>query len=177
MMTEGIRAMAPYLVFAFFAAHFVAMFNWSRLGPIAAINGAHVLETLNLPAPALLLGVLGFSSGLDLFIGSATAKWSALAPVVVPMFMLLGISPEMTTAAYRMGDSFTNIMTPLMAYFPLILTFVQRYDPKAGLGTLVATMLPYSLAFLIGWTLLLVVWIWAGWPLGPGAPLFLPTRA
>jgi len=121
MMTEGMRTMAPYIVFAFFAAHFVAMFNWSRLGPIAAITGAEFLKAMALPAPLLLVGVLLFSSFLDLFIGSATAKWSALALVVVPMFMLIGISPEMTTAAYRMGDSFTNIMTPLMAYFPLIL--------------------------------------------------------
>lgn len=169
MMTEGIRDMAPYLVFAFFAAHFVAMFNWSRLGPIAAINGAHVLETLDLPAPALLLGVLGFSSGLDLFIGSASAKWSALAPVVVPMFMLLGISPEMTTAAYRMGDSFTNIMTPLMAYFPLILGFCRRWDASMGVGSLLALMLPYALTFMAAGALMTGLWVVFDWPLGPGA--------
>lgn len=169
MMTEGVRALAPYLVFAFFAAHFVAMFNWSRLGPIAAINGAHILEVLDLPAPALLLGVLGFSSFLDLFIGSATAKWSALAPVVVPMFMLLGISPEMTTAAYRMGDSFTNIMTPLMAYFPLILGFCRRWDPSVGVGSLLALMLPYALAFMVGGALMTGLWVVFDWPLGPGA--------
>lgn len=169
MMTEGIRAMAPYLVFAFFAAHFVAMFNWSRLGPIAAISGAHVLETLNLPTPALLLGVLGFSSALDLFIGSASAKWSALAPVVVPMFMLLGISPEMTTAAYRMGDSFTNIMTPLMAYFPLILGFCRRWDPSVGVGSLLALMLPYALTFMVAGSLMTGLWVLFDWPLGPGA--------
>jgi len=114
---------------------------------------------------------------IDLVLGSASAKWAVMAPIFVPMFMLLGYSPEMAQAAYRIGDSVVNIVTPLMAYFPLILTFVQRYEPKAGLGTLVATMLPYSLAFLVGWTLLLVVWIWAGWPLGPGAPLFLPARS
>ncbi|MEN9855755.1 MAG: hypothetical protein RLZZ157_881, partial [Pseudomonadota bacterium] len=123
MMVEGIKSLGPYLVFAFFAAHFIAIFNWSRLGPIAAINGAAALQRLDLPAPLLLVSVQAFSSGLDLFIGSAAAKWSALAPVVVPMFMLLGISPEMTTAAYRMGDSYTNIMTPMMSYFPLILAF------------------------------------------------------
>ena len=145
------------------------MFNWSRLGPIAAINGAHVLETLNLPAPALLLGVLGFSSGLDLFIGSATAKWSALAPVVVPMFMLLGISPEMTTAAYRMGDSFTNIMTPLMAYFPLILGFCRRWDASIGVGSLLALMLPYALTFMVAGALMTGLWVVFDWPLGPGA--------
>ena len=169
MMTEGVRTLAPYLVFAFFAAHFVAMFNWSRLGPIAAINGAHLLGALALPAPALLLGVLGFSSILDLFIGSASAKWSALAPVVVPMFMLLGISPEMTTAAYRMGDSFTNIMTPLMSYFPLILGFCRRWDPSVGVGSLLALMLPYALAFMTAGALMTGLWVVFDWPLGPGA--------
>ncbi len=169
MMTDGIRTMAPYIVFAFFAAHFVAMFNWSRLGPIAAINGAEVLKTWDLPTPALLVSVLGFSSVLDLFIGSATAKWSALAPVVVPMFMLVGISPEMTTAAYRMGDSFTNIMTPLMSYFPLILSFCRRYDSNMGVGSLLALMLPYGLCFMGAGVAMTAAWVYFDLPLGPGA--------
>jgi len=149
MMREGIVTLAPYIVFVFFAAHFVAMFNWSRLGPIIAINGAEALQTLSLPAPFLLVSVLLLSSSLDLFIGSASAKWSALAPVVVPMFMLLGISPEMTTAAYRMGDSYTNIMTPLMSYFPLILAFARRWDKSFGVGSLLALMLPCALTFRV----------------------------
>ncbi len=169
MMVDGIKTMAPYIVFAFFAAHFVAMFNWSRLGPIAAINGAEVLQQLNLPAPTLLVSVLGFSSFLDLFIGSASAKWSALAPVVVPMFMLLGISPEMTTAAYRMGDSFTNIMTPLMSYFPLILAFCRRWDKSMGVGSLLALMLPYALSFMVVGIAMTAAWVYFDIPLGPGA--------
>jgi aminobenzoyl-glutamate transport protein len=169
MMTDGIRTMAPYIVFAFFAAHFVAMFNWSRLGPIAAINGAEMLKTWDLPTPALLVSVLGFSSVLDLFIGSATAKWSALAPVVVPMFMLVGISPEMTTAAYRMGDSFTNIMTPLMSYFPLILSLCRRYDSSMGVGSLLALMLPYGLCFMAAGVAMTAAWVYFDLPLGPGA--------
>jgi aminobenzoyl-glutamate transport protein len=169
MMTEGLRTMAPYIVFAFFAAHFVAMFNWSRLGPIAAINGAAVLQDLNMPAPALLISVLGFSSFLDLFIGSASAKWSALAPVVVPMFMLLGISPEMTTAAYRMGDSFTNIMTPLMSYFPLLLAFARRWDKSMGVGSMLALMLPYALCFAAAGIVMTGMWVYFEWPLGPHA--------
>ena len=144
MMRDGIAQLAPYIVLAFFAAHFVAMFNWSGLGPILAVNAAAELKTLALPAPLLLICVVLVSCVFDLFIGSASAKWSALAPVVVPMFMLLGISPEMTTAAYRMGDSVTNIATPLMSYFPLILTFAERWDPRFGLGSLMATMLPYA---------------------------------
>lgn len=169
MMQEGIRAMAPYIVFIFFAAHFVAMFNWSRLGPIIAINGATVLRDLGLSAPFLLVSVLLLSSVLDLFIGSASAKWSALAPVVVPMFMLLGISPEMTTAAYRMGDSYTNIMTPLMSYFPLILGFCRRWDKEFGVGSLLALMLPFALCFMVSGIGLTILWVALDWPLGPGA--------
>jgi aminobenzoyl-glutamate transport protein len=164
--------MAPYIVFAFFAAHFVAMFNWSRLGPIAAIHGAGLLQAVELPTPALLVSVLGFSSVLDLFIGSASAKWSALAPVVVPMFMLLGISPEMTTAAYRMGDSFTNIMTPLMSYFPLVLAYCRRWDATMGVGSLLALMLPYGLCFMAAGVTMTAAWVYFDLPLGPGATVF-----
>ncbi|MXO70835.1 AbgT family transporter [Alteraurantiacibacter buctensis] len=172
MMQEGIRAMAPYIVFVFFAAHFVAMFNWSRLGPILAIDGAEVLSALALPAPLLLVSVQMLGSFLDLFIGSASAKWSALAPVVVPMFMLLGISPEMTTAAYRMGDSYTNIMTPLMSYFPLILAFARRWDAGFGVGSLLALMLPYALTFMVVGVAMVVGWVALDLPLGPGAQVF-----
>ena len=172
MMQEGVRMLAPYLVFVFFAAHFVAMFNWSRLGPIFAIDGALALQQMNVPAPLLLAGVQFVSSFLDLFIGSAAAKWSAMAPVVVPKFMLLGISPEMTTAAYRMGDSYTNIMTPLMSYFPLILAFARRYDASLGVGSLLALMLPYALAFMGAGLLMTVGWVALDLPLGPGAQVF-----
>jgi aminobenzoyl-glutamate transport protein len=172
MMQAGIRSMAPYIVFVFFAAHFVAMFNWSRLGPILAINGAEELAALALPAPLLLVSVQMFGSFLDLFIGSASAKWTALAPVVVPMFMLLGISPEMTTAAYRMGDSYTNIMTPLMSYFPLILGFARRWDKSFGVGSLLAMMLPYALTFMVVGVAMVIGWVAFDLPLGPGAQVY-----
>jgi aminobenzoyl-glutamate transport protein len=168
MMREGIVQLAPYLVLVFFAAHFVAMFNWSGLGPILAINAAEELKAINLPAPLLLVSVVLVSCFFDLFVGSASAKWSALAPIVVPMFMLLGISPEMTTAGYRMGDSVTNIATPLMSYFPLILTFAQRWDPKFGLGSLMSTMLPYAGAFLVAGLTMVALWVALDLPLGPG---------
>jgi aminobenzoyl-glutamate transport protein len=177
MMQDGIRTIAPYIVFVFFAAHFVAMFNWSRIGPIIAINGAEALQTLNLPAPLLLVSVLLLSSFLDLFIGSASAKWSALAPVVVPMFMLLGISPEMTTASYRMGDSYTNIMTPLMSYFPLILAFARRWDTSFGVGSLLALMLPYALTFMVLGITMVICWVGFDLPLGPGAQVFYDAPA
>jgi len=175
MMQHGVRTMAPYLVFVFFAAHFVAMFNWSGIGPIIAINGAESLKAMNLSAPILLVSVLLLSSFLDLFIGSASAKWSALSPVVVPMFMLLGISPEMTTAAYRMGDSYTNIMTPLMSYFPLILAFARRWDGSIGVGSLLALMLPYALTFMALGISMTVAWVALDLPLGPGAQVHIAT--
>jgi aminobenzoyl-glutamate transport protein len=175
MMGHGMRTMAPYLVFVFFAAHFVAMFNWSGIGPIIAINGAGSLSAMAIPAPILLVTVLLLSSVLDLFIGSASAKWSALSPVVVPMFMLLGISPEMTTAAYRMGDSYTNIMTPLMSYFPLILAFSRRWDGTMGVGSLLALMLPYALCFMAAGIAMTVGWVALDLPLGPGAQVFMET--
>ncbi len=175
MMQHGVRTMAPYLVFVFFAAHFVAMFNWSGIGPIIAINGASALAAMALPAALLLVSVLLLSSVLDLFIGSASAKWSALSPVVVPMFMLLGISPEMTTAAYRMGDSYTNIMTPLMSYFPLILAFSRRWDRTMGVGSLLALMLPYALTFMVVGIGMTVGWVMLDLPLGPGAQVYLET--
>jgi aminobenzoyl-glutamate transport protein len=177
MMQEGVRMLAPYLVFVFFAAHFVAMFNWSRLGPIFAIDGAIALQKMDVPAPLLLGGVQFVSSFLDLFIGSAAAKWSAMAPVVVPKFMLLGISPEMTTAAYRMGDSYTNIMTPLMSYFPLILAFARRYDKNMGVGSLLALMLPYALSFMAVGLALTVGWVILDLPLGPGAQVYYTAPA
>jgi aminobenzoyl-glutamate transport protein len=178
MMQHGVRTMAPYLVFVFFAAHFVAMFNWSGIGPIIAINGAESLQAMALPPAFLLVCVLLLSSFLDLFIGSASAKWSALSPVVVPMFMLLGISPEMTTAAYRMGDSYTNIMTPLMSYFPLILAFSRRWDGTMGVGSLLALMLPYALCFMIVGIGMTVGWVLLDLPLGPGAQVhYVPQAA
>ncbi|HEV7343245.1 MAG TPA: AbgT family transporter [Sphingopyxis sp.] len=177
MMREGVKTIAPYLVFVFFAAHFVAMFNWSGIGPIIAISGAEKLQAMALPAPLLLVCVLLLSSVMDLFIGSATAKWSVLSSVVVPMFMLLGISPEMTTAAYRMGDSYTNIMTPLMSYFPLVLVFCQRWDKSMGVGSLLALMLPYALCFMATGIAMVVAWVAFDLPLGPGAQVFYQVAA
>jgi aminobenzoyl-glutamate transport protein len=111
------------------------------------------------------------SAGIDLVIGSASAKWALMAPVFVPMLMLLGYSPETTQAAYRVGDSISNVITPLMPYFPVVLAFARRYDAEVGVGTLMTLMLPYAVTFLVGWTALLVVWIATGLPLGPGVSI------
>lgn len=173
MMSESMADMAYYLVLAFAAAHFVAMFDWSNLGLITAVHGADGLRSLALPAPLLLAIIVLFSAALNLFVGSASAKWALLAPVLVPMLMLLGISPEMTTAAYRVGDSATNIITPLMVYFPLILIFCQRWQKDFGLGSLAAIMLPYSLWMLAGGVLLVAGWVALDIPLGPNAPVYM----
>jgi aminobenzoyl-glutamate transport protein len=173
MMTGSMEDLAYYLVLAFTAAHFVAMFGWSDLGLILAVHGANFLGSTDLPAAALLAAIILVSALLNLFVGSASAKWALIAPVMVPMLMLLGISPEMATGAYRVGDSATNIITPLMVYFPLILIFCQRWQSSFGLGSLVATMLPYSIALMIAGLAMTIGWVILDLPLGPGASVFL----
>jgi aminobenzoyl-glutamate transport protein len=170
MMTEGLATMTPFLVISFFAAHFIAMFAWSNLGPVMAINGADWLRAQHLATPVMLILLLLMSSVFDLVIGSASAKWSAMAPIVVPMLMLLGVSPEMTTAAYRMGDSIFNIVTPVASNFVLVLVLTQRWRQDFGVGSLIALMLPFSIA--IGLTGLCLVGLWTGFelPVGPSAP-------
>lgn len=169
MMSAAMADLSYYLVLAFAAAHFVAMFNWSNLGLILAINGAALLQSVELPISVLMVIVILFTALINLFVGSASAKWGLLAPLLVPMLMLTGISPEMSTAAYRVGDGATNIITPLMPYFPLILVFCQRWKPDFGMGSLAATMLPYSLWLLISGALLTVFWVVFQLPLGPAA--------
>jgi len=169
MMSEAMADLSYYLVLAFAAAHFVAMFNWSNLGLIFAINGAAAIQSTALPMPVLIALIVLLTGSINLFIGSASAKWALLAPVLVPMLMLLGISPEMATAAYRVGDGATNIITPLMPYFPLILAFCHRWQKDFGLGSLAATMIPYSLWMMFTGLVMTMLWIWLGLPLGPGA--------
>ena len=170
-MSKSMETLGSYLVLVFFAAQFVALFNWTNLGLIFAVEGAELLKALGLPKIPLLVGFILLTATVNLAMGSASAKWALMAPVFVPMFMLLGYSPEVTQTAYRVGDSVTNIISPMMSYFALIIAFLQRYEPKAGIGTVVATMIPYSITFLIGWSLLFALWILMGWPLGPGAVL------
>jgi len=173
-MGKSMETLAVYLVLIFFAAQFVAFFNWTNLGVIMAIRGAEALRALDLGTIPLLIGLVLAGAAANMFMGSASAKWAVMAPVFVPMFMFLGYTPELTQAAYRVGDSVTNVISPMMSYFALIVAFVQRYDRSAGIGTVVATMLPYSLAFLLCWSVLLVVWVVLDLPLGPGAGLYMP---
>lgn len=165
-MESGVASLATYLVLMFFAAQFVNYFAWSGLGAIAAVSGAQWLAQFELSTTSLLLAFVLTSAALNLLIGSASAKWALMAPIFVPMLYVLGVEPEAVQMAYRIGDSSTNIITPLMPYFGVVVAFVQRHNPSAGLGTLVALMLPYSLTFLISWSLLLAVWVGLGLPLG-----------
>jgi aminobenzoyl-glutamate transport protein len=174
-MNQQMSTLGGYMVLVFFAAQFVAFFNWTNLGLILAVEGAQFLKAAGLHQVPLMLSFILLAATINLAMGSASAKWALMAPVFVPMFMLLGYPPEVTQAAYRVGDSVTNVISPMMSYFALIIAFVQRYLAKAGLGTLVSLMLPYSVTFLVGWSLLFVVWMLLGWPVGPGAPTALPV--
>jgi len=171
LFAETMASMAPYIVMAFFAAQFVACFGKSRLGELFAIAGGDWLAHAALPRSALLVAFIATVAAVNLLIASMSAKYAFLAPVFVPLFMQLGLSPELTQVAYRIGDSSTNVVTPLNPYLVILLVLAQRYVPRAGLGTLVALMLPYSIAFLVTWTLLLLAWVALGWPLGPAGPL------
>lgn len=170
-MQEAMVTMAPYLVLVFFASQFISLFNYSNIGIILAVKGSEVLKSWELGIVPLMLGFILLTVLLDLVIGSASAKWALMAPIFVPMFMLLGISPELSQTSYRIADSVVNIISPLMSYFPMILAFVNKYDSNAKVGTIIALMLPYSIGFLIFWSLMLFIWITFGIPVGPGAPL------
>ena len=169
-MSQQMSTLGGYMVLVFFAAQFVAFFNWTNLGLIFAVEGAQVLKAAGLHQVPLLLSFILLSAIINLVMGSASAKWALMAPVFIPMFMLLGYPPELIQIAYRVGDSVTNVISPMMSYFALIIAFVQRYVSKAGIGTLVSLMLPYSITFLVGWSIMFVIWLMLGWPVGPGAP-------
>jgi aminobenzoyl-glutamate transport protein len=171
-MGDSMKTVASYLVLAFFMAQFVAWFDWSNLGMLLAISGASVLQDANIGLIPLIVIFITITAFLNLFIGSASAKWAILAPIFIPIFMLSGYSPELAQTAYSIGDGATNIITPLMPYFALIIVFCQKYDKDAGIGTIIATMMPYSIAIFISWTLLLIGWILLKLPLGPGSPLY-----
>jgi aminobenzoyl-glutamate transport protein len=163
-----IADLAPYIVLAFVAAQFTAAFSYSHLGELIGITGGRALAVLDLPAVILALGFLVMAMAANLFIGSASAKYAFMAPVFVPMLMQANLSPEATQAAYRVGDSITNIITPLNPYWVIVVGFMQRWRPEAGIGTLMALMLPYALGFAVVWPALLAIWLALGIPLGPG---------
>jgi aminobenzoyl-glutamate transport protein len=172
-ISKGMSSMGGYLVLAFTAAQFVAYFSKSNLGTILAVKGADFLKATGMTGFPLIIGFVLVSAFINLFIGSASAKWAIMAPIFIPMLMGIGYSPEFTQAAYRIGDSSTNIISPLMSYFAVIVAFAEKYDEDTGIGTLISNMVPYSIVFLLGWTILLAIWYALGLPLGPDAFIFL----
>jgi aminobenzoyl-glutamate transport protein len=168
-MADSMKTLATYLVLVFFAAQFVAYFKWSNLGIILAVKGSDLLMSADIGLIPLMILFILLSATINMLMGSASAKWAILAPIFIPMFMIMGYSPELSQVVYRIGDSVTNVISPMMSFFALIIAFIQKYDPKAGIGTIIATMVPYSVAFLVMWILLLVAWLLLGIPLGPDA--------
>jgi len=173
-MTKSMHSMAYYLVIMFFIAQFVYAFGQSNLGVLLALQGAAFLQAMAMPAAVTIIGIIILTAVVNIFVGSASGKWGLLAPIFVPMLMSLGISPDLTQAAYRVGDSSTNIITPLMPYFPLVVVYCQRYVKTTGIGTLTALMLPYSMSFLVLWTVFLLIYFAIGLPLGIQASYSYP---
>jgi len=173
-MSKSMSTMGYYIVMAFFAAMFTDAFGRSNLGALLALKGANFLQALAMPGQVTIGGIILVTASVNLLIGSASAKWALLAPIFVPMLMQVGLSPELTQAAYRVGDSSTNIITPLMPYFPLVVVFCQRYVRQAGIGTVVSMMLPYSFTFIVVWTLFLLAFWGLGIPLGLQATYSYP---
>jgi aminobenzoyl-glutamate transport protein len=165
-MSKAMTGMGYYLVIMFFIAQFIYAFSQSNLGVLLALKGADVLSAAALPSGVTITGIILLTGLVNLFVGSASAKWALLAPIFIPLLMRLGISPDLAQAAYRVGDSSTNIITPLMPYFPLVVVFCQRYVKGTGIGTVTAMMLPYSVSFLVLWTLFLLGYWALGLPLG-----------
>ena len=173
-MSKAMSGMGYYLVLVFFCAQFIWVFSQSNLGVLLAVEGAEFLKSAGMPTGVTLVGITLLTGVVNMLVGSASAKWTLLAPIFVPMLMQLGISPDLTQAAYRIGDSSTNIITPLLPYFPLVVVFCQKYVRGTGIGTVVALMLPFSITFLIAWSLFLFGWTALELPLGPGASYTYP---
>lgn len=168
-MGTSMKTLSLYLVLVFFAAQFVAYFKWSNLGIIMAVKGANLLMASEIGLIPLMVLFILLSATINMLMGSASAKWAILAPIFIPMFMIMGYSPELSQVVYRIGDSVTNVISPMMSFFALIIAYIQKYEPKAGIGTIIATMIPYSVGFLLVWILLLVAWLLLDLPLGPDA--------
>jgi aminobenzoyl-glutamate transport protein len=174
-MSDTMSSLGLYIVLVFFAAQFVAFFGWTNLGAIVAVTGAKTLQAIGLTGPLVFVPFIMMCSFINLMLGSASAQWAVTAPIFVPMLMLTGYAPEVIQAAYRIGDSTTNIITPMMSYFGLILAFATRYDRNLGIGTLIATMLPYSICFWVSWVALFFLWVFGlGLPVGPAAATYYP---
>ncbi len=172
-MAKAMADMSGYIVLIFAAAQFISYFNWSNLGILVAVKGAEFLEGMNMTGMGVIVGFIVLTAILNLFIFSGSAQWALMAPIFIPMFMLLEYNPALVQLAYRIGDSSTNIITPMNPYVPMVLAFMKRYDSRAGFGTLFSIMLPYALVFLAFWIVMFVIWTFFGLPIGPGVDFYL----
>lgn len=172
-ITKGFQEMGGYVFMCFFIAQFTTYFSWSNLGTVLAIKGAEGLSAMNITGIPLLIGIVLVSCVINLFIGSASAKWAILAPVFVPMLMLMGFDPAVTQLAYRIGDSLTNPLSPLFVYMPILIGYAHKYDKSVGIGTIIANMIPYSLSFAVVWILQLIIWVLLNLPIGIGGGIYL----
>jgi aminobenzoyl-glutamate transport protein len=168
-ITKSWAGLAGLLFLFLLIAQFIAYFNFTNIAQVVAVKLGDVLEHIDIGAVWLLIGVIIITILVDLIIPAAIAKWALLAPIFIPLFIRLGVAPQTVLAAYRVGDSPANVVTPLMAYFPLIVVFTQRYRKDAGIGTVVSLMLPYVVILSVLWTLFFVAWYLIGIPLGPGS--------
>jgi aminobenzoyl-glutamate transport protein len=176
-MTKAMSTMALYMVLVFFAAQFIAFFKWSNLGTILAVSGANLMQSMDITGPGIFIPFILMCGFVNLMLGSASAQWAVTAPIFVPMLMLVGYSPEVIQAAYRIGDSTTNIITPMMSYFGLILAFAENFDKRIKIGTIISTMLPYSMLFIVTWSALFYIWVFVfGLPVGPDAPTYFSAQ-
>ena len=173
-MTHSMKGLGGYIVLVFFAAQFIYWFNYSNLGLVLAIDGAEFLRNVGFTGIPLIIAFVFLAAFLNLFMGSASAKWAIMAPVFIPMFMLLDYHPGFTQAAFRVGDSVTNVITPMMSYFALIVTYAQKYDEKNGIGTIISLMIPYTVIFLLVWLVLITAWMLLGLPVGFDGPVHMP---
>jgi aminobenzoyl-glutamate transport protein len=174
LLTDSMAGMASIIVMAFFAGQFVEYFKYSGLDTMMAMTGGQMLGQAALPTSMLLVAFIGMTMCFNMFVGSMSAKYTMFAPIFIPMFMMVGIAPELTQCAYRIGDSVTNCITPLNPYMVIMLAFMKNIAPKGGMGTLISTMLPFSIIFSIVWTIMLLIWVWFGIPLGPDGHLVYP---
>lgn len=169
MLDDSMSSMGSFIVIVFFAAQLLAFLEWSNLGIIVAVKGASILQGQN--GVVLILGIILLSALINLLIGSASAKWGILAPIFIPMLIIVGFHPALTQMLYRIGDSISNPITPMMPYLPLLLSYAQKYDNDMKLGSLLSSLMPYTIILSIVWPLFMIVWYLLGWPLGPGGPL------
>ena len=173
MMADSLNSLTGYIVLVFVIAQFIQIFNYTNLGTVIAVTGANFLKSAGLTGIPMILCIIVITTFVNFFMTSGTAKWYIFAPIFVPMFMMLGYSPEFAQVIYRIGDSCTNPITPIYPYLPMIIGMASKYDKKAGMGTVISMTLPYSISFLISWVIMVIVWMLLNLPLGPGATVLL----